>query len=66
MVKYLVGNRAECLNQIRPGKICGAHLAAGKTFCPVCGEKTITRPVDQVDEVGQERRGRKTWFRVRP
>ena len=66
MVKYETEHRVECMNLVRPGKICGAHLPEGRTFCPVCGEKTITRPVDQVHEVGRERPGRKTWFRVRP
>ena len=66
MVKYLVGSRAECLNQIRPGKICGAHLAAGKTFCPVCGEKTTTRRIDPLYEIDfyelvRLPRMRRTW-----
>ena len=61
MVKYHTENRVECMNIVRPGKICGAHLPEGRTFCPVCGEKTITRPVDQYYEVGREPRVRKTW-----
>ena len=38
-------DRAECLNEIVPGKICGAHLEAGQTWCPVCGERTTTRRI---------------------
>ena len=58
MVKYPTENRVECLNQIRPGKICGAHLAEGKTFCPVCGENTTTRRIDSVYEVAHAGRPR--------
>ena len=53
MVKFPTDNRVECLNQIRPGKICGAHLTEGTTFCPVCGEKTTTRRISSVYEVVQ-------------
>jgi hypothetical protein len=45
MLKALTGRRVECLNQVRPGKICGAHLPEGQTWCPVCGERTATRLV---------------------
>ena len=61
MVKYPTAHRVECLNQIRPGKICGAHLTEGRTFCPVCGEKTTTRPVDSVYDPPPEPRLRKDW-----
>ena len=61
MVKYQTEHRVECMNLVRPGKICGAHLPEGRTFCPVCGEKTITRPVDDVYDLGREPRVRKTW-----
>lgn len=45
MAKFLSGDRVECLNEIRPGKICGTHLTPGWTWCPVCGERTMTRPI---------------------
>ena len=56
MVTYPTETRVECLNQIRPGKICGAHLPAGKTWCPVCGERTTTRRVDAFDAPPHEMR----------
>jgi hypothetical protein len=37
--------RVECLNEIRPGKICGAHRLADQVCCSVCGEPSRTRPV---------------------
>lgn len=46
MAKFLSGDRVECLNEIRPGKICGTHLTPGMTWCPVCGERTMTRRID--------------------
>ena len=45
MVTYKLQVRAECTNEIRPGKICGAHVAEDQTWCPVCGEPTMTRRV---------------------
>jgi len=61
MVKYQTEHRVECMNLVRPGKICGAHLPEGRTFCPVCGEKTITRRVDEVYDLRRQPRVRKTW-----
>lgn len=61
MVKYPTDNRVECLNQIRPGKICGAHLTEGRTFCPVCGEYTTTRRIDSDYEVNRVLRVRRNW-----
>jgi hypothetical protein len=37
--------RVECLNEIHPGKICGAHRMAGELCCSVCGAPSRTRPV---------------------
>ena len=37
--------RVECLNEIQPGKICGAHRMAGQVCCSVCGAPSRTRPV---------------------
>jgi hypothetical protein len=37
--------RVECLNEIQPGKICGAHRLAGQLCCSVCGTPSRTRPV---------------------
>jgi len=37
--------RVECLNEIQPGKICGAHRLAGQVCCSVCGAPSRTRPV---------------------
>ena len=45
MVTYQLQVRAECTNEIRPGKICGAHLSEDQTWCPVCGEPTMTRRI---------------------
>jgi hypothetical protein len=45
MVTYELQVRAECTNEIRPGKMCGAHVAEGQTWCPVCGEATRTRRI---------------------
>jgi hypothetical protein len=61
MVNYPAVNRVECLNEIRPGKICGAHLAPGKTFCPVCGEKTTTRRIDSLYDLVHEPQMRSSW-----
>ena len=43
--RMLPHNRVECLNEIRPGKICGAHRAADDPRCHVCGRLTKTRHV---------------------
>lgn len=56
MAKFLSGDRVECLNEIRPGKICGTHLTPGMTWCPVCGEPTMTRPIDSEDDDDDDRR----------
>lgn len=45
MIIYELRVRAECTNEIRPGKICGAHVAEDQTWCPVCGEPTLSRRV---------------------
>jgi hypothetical protein len=62
MAKFLSSDRVECLNEIRPGKICGTHLTPGMTWCPVCGEPTMTRRIDDDDhppyEEGMEPRRR--------
>jgi uncharacterized Zn finger protein (UPF0148 family) len=59
MVKDPTDSRVECLNRTRTGRICGAHLTEGMTFCPVCGEKTTTRPLDTAPEVAAEPRARR-------
>ena len=59
MVKFPSNDRVECLNEIRPGKICGAHISAGRSWCPVCGEPTRTRRVNGSYEVSQERLARR-------
>ena len=56
MVKFPNEDRVECLNEIRPGKICGAHLPAGKTWCPVCGAPTKTRRIASRPEDSREER----------
>lgn len=38
--------RVECLNEIRPGKICGAHRLSNQSRCSVCGIPSRTRPVN--------------------
>ena len=58
MVRFPSDDRVECLNEIRPGKICGAHISAGRSWCPVCGEPTRTRRVNASYEVTVERRYR--------
>jgi hypothetical protein len=47
----LAANRVECLNQVRFGRICGAHLGEGQTWCPVCGAPTTTRPLDAAESL---------------
>ena len=42
--------RVECLNEIQPGKICGAHRMAGQVCCSVCGAPSRTRPVRVVED----------------
>ena len=54
MAEFLSGDRVECLNEIRPGKICGTHLAPGMTWCPVCGEPTLTRKIDAEGDAPHE------------
>ena len=41
----LLPGRVECLNEIQPGKICGAHRLADQVWCSVCGAPSRTRPV---------------------
>jgi hypothetical protein len=64
----LSDERVECLNEIRPGKICGAHLTSGMTWCPVCGEPTLTRRVasGNDDPRDQEVVGRRRRLRLVP
>ena len=59
MVKDPTDSRVECLNQTRTGKMCGAHLTEGMTFCPVCGEKTTTRRLDPASEITSDPRTRR-------
>ena len=54
MAEFLSGDRVECLNEIRPGKICGTHLAPGMTWCPVCGGPTLTRKIDADEDSHDE------------
>ena len=62
MVRFPIGQRMECLNEIRPGKICGAHLPPGQTFCHVCGEKAMTRRVGARYEIAAVPRVRRDWI----
>lgn len=54
MLTRLATNRVECLNQVRFGRICGAHLREGQRWCPVCGAPTTTRPLDSAMPAGAE------------
>ena len=38
--------RVECLTEIHPGKICGAHRLSNQPRCSVCGVPSRTRPVN--------------------
>jgi hypothetical protein len=41
-----LSRRVECLNEILPGKICGAHRLSDQLRCSVCGAPSQTRPVN--------------------
>ncbi len=45
MLDHPWGRRVECLNEVRPGKICGAHRLAEQPCCGVCGASAPVRPV---------------------
>ena len=47
--------RVECLNEIQPGKICGAHRMAGQVCCSVCGAPSRTRPVVMTEDESDHR-----------
>lgn len=61
MVEHPEDDRMECTNEIRPGKICGAHVAAGKNWCPVCGEPTRTRRLNTTFVISNEPREPRSW-----